>query len=184
MPDPATYRFACPWLGREVELTAERELHIEARHPDLPPHRRTTLAKVLADPDLVRRGATGSSILLFSRWYTNVGRGRHIVVVVVDETRAPLRSWIVSLHSPEDPRRGGLVAAKLTFEYDRQGDILYITSCPPYAEQESEELGDDVIARLNPETGDIESLEILSFSTRLKDAPFELPISAALRRAG
>jgi len=75
------------------------------------------------------------------------------------------------------------MAAKLTIEYDRQGDILYITSCPPYAEQESDELGDDVIARFNPDTGDIESLEILSFSTRLKDDPFELPITATLRRA-
>jgi hypothetical protein len=28
------------------------------------------------------------------------------------------------------------------------GDILYINTCPPYAEQESEELGDEVIARL------------------------------------
>lgn len=76
------------------------------------------------------------------------------------------------------------MAAKLTFQYDRQGDILYITSCPSYAEQETEELGDDVIARLNPDTGDIESLEILSFSIRLQDDLFELPVTAALRRAG
>jgi uncharacterized protein YuzE len=76
------------------------------------------------------------------------------------------------------------MGAKLTFQYDRHGDILYITSCPPYAEQESEELGDGVIARLNPDTDDIESLEILSFSTRLKETSFELPITAALRRAG
>jgi len=76
------------------------------------------------------------------------------------------------------------MGAKLTFQYDRQGDILYITSCSPYAEQESEELGDGVIARFNPDTDDIESLEILSFSTRLKDSQFELPITATLRRAG
>ena len=59
------------------------------------------------------------------------------------------------------------MGAKLAFQYDRQADILYTTSCPPYAEQESDELGDDVIARFNPDTGDIESLEILFFSTRL-----------------
>jgi hypothetical protein len=40
-----------------------------------------------------------------------------------------------------------------------------------------------VIARLNPDTGDVESLEILSFSTRLQDDLFELPVTAALRRA-
>jgi uncharacterized protein DUF2283 len=45
------------------------------------------------------------------------------------------------------------MAAKLTFKYDRQGDILYINKMPPYPEQESEELGDEVIARLNPKPG-------------------------------
>lgn len=48
--------------------------------------------------------------------------------------------------------------AKLTFKYDREGDILYIHTRPPYAEQVSEELGDGVIARLNPATGEIENL--------------------------
>ena len=40
------------------------------------------------------------------------------------------------------------MAAKLTFKYDREADILRIDKCAPYAEQESEELGDEVIARL------------------------------------
>ncbi len=74
--------------------------------------------------------------------------------------------------------------AKLTFKYDRQGDILYINKMPPYAEQESEELGDEVIARLNPKTGEIENLEVLFFSTRLlRSDLFELPIIADLRLA-
>jgi uncharacterized protein YuzE len=50
---------------------------------------------------------------------------------------------------------------ELTFRYDREGDILYIDKCPPYTEQESKEIGDEVIARLNPETGKIENLEVL-----------------------
>ena len=98
MPDPVPNRFACPWLGREVELTAERELHIED-HPDLLPRHRTALAEFLADPDVVRRDARATSILLFSRWYTDAGRGRQIVVVVVDESRAPQRSWIVTAYT-------------------------------------------------------------------------------------
>ena len=60
---------------------------------------------------------------------------------------------------------------------------MYITNCLPYPEQESDELGDDVIARFNPNTGEIESLEILWFSTRLQDGSFELPVTAAMRRA-
>jgi hypothetical protein len=37
---------------------------------------------------------------------------------------------------------------KLTFKYDRGGDILYVNKMAPYAEQESEELADEVISRL------------------------------------
>ncbi len=74
--------------------------------------------------------------------------------------------------------------AKLTFKYDRRGDILYINRCLPYPEQESEELGDDVIARLNPTTGEVENLEILFFSTRLlRNDLFELPVTANWRLA-
>ena len=73
---------------------------------------------------------------------------------------------------------------KLTFKYDREADILHIGKCAPYAEQESEELGDDVVARLNPSTGEIENLEVMFFSTRLlRGDLFQLPVTANLRLA-
>ena len=76
------------------------------------------------------------------------------------------------------------MVGKLTFQYDREGDILHIGSHPAHAAQETDELGDDVIARINPETGDVESLQVLFFSTRLLRSDFfELPIVAHLRRA-
>jgi uncharacterized protein YuzE len=76
------------------------------------------------------------------------------------------------------------MADQLTFQFDRAADILYISKRPPYAEQESEELGDEVIARMNPKTGEIEGLEVLFFSTRLlRSELFSLPITADLRRA-
>ncbi|MCE9595134.1 MAG: DUF2283 domain-containing protein [Planctomycetes bacterium] len=76
------------------------------------------------------------------------------------------------------------MADKLSFQYDREGDILYISKRPPYPEQETEELGDDVVARLNPTTGEIENVEVLFFSTRLlRSDLFDLPITADLRRA-
>ncbi|HEV2350010.1 MAG TPA: DUF2283 domain-containing protein [Terriglobia bacterium] len=72
--------------------------------------------------------------------------------------------------------------AKLTFKYDREADILHIDKCPPYPDQESEELGDDVIARLNPGTKQVENFEILFFSTRLlRSDLFQLPVTADLR---
>lgn len=73
------------------------------------------------------------------------------------------------------------MGTNLTFQYDREADILYINTCPPYPEQESEELDDEVIARFNPETGEIENIEVLFFSTRLlRKELFQLPISARL----
>ena len=59
------------------------------------------------------------------------------------------------------------MSAKLIFKYDRAADILRIDAVPPDKEQETEELGDDIIARLNPNTNDIENLEILFFLARL-----------------
>ncbi len=71
---------------------------------------------------------------------------------------------------------------RLTFRYDREADILYIGTRPPYPEQETEELGDEVVARLNPATGEIEHLEVLFFSTRLlRGELLELPVTADLR---
>ena len=76
------------------------------------------------------------------------------------------------------------MGAKLSFKYDRAADILHIHKCPPYAEQDSEELGDEVIARLNPKTGEVENLEVLFFSTRLlRNEAFELPLTAELHIA-
>lgn len=71
---------------------------------------------------------------------------------------------------------------KLTILYDHVGDILYIETVPPYSEQESEELGDEVVARLNPNTGAIEALEVLFFSRRTDgNSALELPVAAMLR---
>ena len=42
----------CPYVGRDVELTAERERHI--RDPAMLPGREPELAMTLADPDEVR----------------------------------------------------------------------------------------------------------------------------------
>jgi hypothetical protein len=64
------------------------------------------------------------------------------------------------------------------------GDILYINKCAPYAEQESEEIGDEMIARLNPLSGEVENLEILFLSKRLSaNFLLELPVIANLRLA-
>jgi uncharacterized protein YuzE len=76
------------------------------------------------------------------------------------------------------------MAETLMFHYDPIGDILYIDKRSPYAEQESEEIGDEVIVRLNPVSGEVENLEVLFFTKRLTSNPFlELPIIADLKIA-
>lgn len=73
---------------------------------------------------------------------------------------------------------------RLTFQYDREADILYINTLNPYPEQESEELDDEIVARFNPTTGEVENLEILFFSTRLlRKESFSLPVVAEMRHA-
>lgn len=63
--------------------------------------------------------------------------------------------------------------------YDAVGDILYIDARAPSAQQSSEELGDNVVARLNPRTHEIETLEVLFFQAR--GGRLELPVAADLR---
>src|SRR3972149_6941788 len=89
-------RYHCPYLNGEVELTEERERHIAERHPDLLPEHRARLVETLAAPDQVRRSVRFGSARLFSRWYTDVPRGKHLVVVVVSEADATRRHWIIT----------------------------------------------------------------------------------------
>jgi hypothetical protein len=64
-------------------------------------------------------------------------------------------------------------------------ELFYIDVCSPYADQESEEIGDEIVARLNPTSGEIENLEILFFSKRWNQSlPLQLPIGAAFRLVG
>ena len=69
--------------------------------------------------------------------------------------------------------------APLMMEYDPAGDIFYLGKTAPYPEQDSEEIDYGVVARLNPQSGEVENLEILFFSTRVKSgAGLRLPVLA------
>lgn len=91
-------RFACPYLKAEVELTEERESHIAERHPDLLPEHREQMAETIATPDQVRRSTRFGNARLFSRWYTDLKRGKHLVVVVVSEPDTTKRHWIITAY--------------------------------------------------------------------------------------
>jgi hypothetical protein len=73
---------------------------------------------------------------------------------------------------------------KLILEYDKIGDILHISKCKPYAAQESDEIDELVVGRFNPDTNDLEGIEIIRFMARFKDqTEFVLPITADFKLA-
>ncbi len=75
-----------------------------------------------------------------------------------------------------------MAEGKLKLRYDRIGDIFYVDKCSPYAEQDSDEIGNEIITRINPVSGAIENLEALFFSKRLMASEsFELPVEVDLR---
>ena len=91
-------RYPCPYLTGEVELTVERERHIAERHPDLLPEHRDRIAETLGEPDQVRRSVRFGSAKLFSRWYTDIRAGKHVVVVVVSGLDPSERHWIITAY--------------------------------------------------------------------------------------
>jgi hypothetical protein len=95
--EPTTVRFPCPWLRADVELTSERERQIGERHPELLPGHRARLAEVIARPDTLRRSVRSATARLFSRWYSDIRHGRHIVVVVQHDGSAG-RYWIIAAY--------------------------------------------------------------------------------------
>lgn len=72
------------------------------------------------------------------------------------------------------------MGANLTFQYDRIGDILTIEIRPPYREQDSDEIGDSVVARFHPRTDIVEGIEVLFLATHIvSQAPFRLDVAVA-----
>ena len=72
----------CPYLGRDVELTDEREWHIQRAHPPLLPDFSELLTKTIEDPDFVGDRAGREEIGFGSFWPEFLG-GRSIVAVVL-----------------------------------------------------------------------------------------------------
>lgn len=101
-------QFPCPYLHGEVELSEERERHIAQRHPDLLPALRQQLAGALADPDQVRRSVRFGSARLFSRWYTDLKGGKHVVVVVVSGPAGSERHWVITAYIARKLAEGGV----------------------------------------------------------------------------
>ena len=93
------FKFSCPYLNTEVELTAQREQHIAENHPELLPEHRSSISEALADPDEIRRSMHSSNALLFSkRFREGALDGKYIVVVVMTDDLPDRRNWIATAY--------------------------------------------------------------------------------------
>ena len=81
-----------------MELSEERERHIAETHPELLPGHKDQIGDTLRDPDQVRRSRRFANARLFSKWYDDLVKGKHLVVVVVSESSAKVRNWIVTAY--------------------------------------------------------------------------------------
>ncbi len=76
------------------------------------------------------------------------------------------------------------MGAELKIKYHADADILTIAKCPSYPGQDEDEIDDLVCGRMNPDSGEIEYIEIVFFKARMeKDGEIVLPIDATLRLA-
>ena len=73
-----------------------------------------------------------------------------------------------------------MASEHLIFEYDVEGDIMFIAKCQPYPEQDEDDIEDMVVGRCHPHTNEVESIEIIFFATRvLSRNPLRLDIPIA-----
>ena len=70
----------------------------------------------------------------------------------------------------------------LQYFFDKEADILYVSQGPPRADADSEEVGDGIIARIDPSTQEVIGFTILNFLKRSSQAipPTVLPFKAEL----
>lgn len=68
-----------------------------------------------------------------------------------------------------------------TIFYDRESDVMYLTIGKPQ-EAISRELGNDILLRVLPETGEVVGLTVLNFVTRFSNLAKEqtLPVQMEL----
>ena len=86
--------FDCPALGRRVELTDEREEHIEFRHPDLLPEHLEELQLAVENPQHIGYSILDGNLMV-ARWTDRIRGGRYVIVVIAEHPPFD-RHWIVT----------------------------------------------------------------------------------------
>lgn len=68
----------------------------------------------------------------------------------------------------------------MNFFFDAQADILYFSKGMPRVDVESEEIGDDIVVRLDPATKEVVGFTIINFTKRFEKEkePRFIPVEA------
>jgi hypothetical protein len=87
----------CPYLNADVDLTDQRQAHIQRRHRDLLPAHRGLLIETITDPDMVLRSRRAPGALILCRWFPHLLGGKYVAAVIAgDEPSA--RRWLVTAY--------------------------------------------------------------------------------------
>ena len=81
-------------LGKIIELTTERKLHILTKHPELKKHL-GKISNILISPDTIKRSKLDSEALLFYKYFDTIRGGKYInVTVKINERNFILTAYI------------------------------------------------------------------------------------------
>jgi hypothetical protein len=86
-----------------VELTDERERHIQRRHPDLLPDHVSAIGATLAEPDMTVPNPFRSGKVAVGKWFPTIRGGKFVIVQVVTDPGNPPRHWVVTAYLDSVP---------------------------------------------------------------------------------
>ena len=88
--------------------------------------------------------------------------------------------------SPAASLEDNRMKANIQYSFDREADVLYLSTGDPYPEVESAEVGHDIIIHRDRITGDVVGFTILNFLKRAGEGldKVTLPLEASFKFAG
>ena len=82
------------FLWGDVELSTERFLHIQERHPGTLPDYELELQTTIANPDLIRQSEKDTSAWLFSKWFTSIRNGEPRLIALLRKLITPYQAFL------------------------------------------------------------------------------------------
>lgn len=140
-------------FNAEVAMADAVRETILAKHPESAEFI-DLIDRVLAAPDQIRQSVRDERSVLYYRFEPEMLNGKWVVVVVKQIDR----NYVSTVYAMDKEHL-------MQLAYDREADVLYLSVGAPRPAI-SREIGDDVLLRIAPETGEIIGLTVLNLSPR------------------